>query len=93
VIDAEEALRIGLVNEVVPAEGLMTRSMEVASEISRHPGHALRLAKRLFYLSQGKSLEDTLELSAAYQALCHHAPEHITALKEFFAKQQSKANK
>jgi enoyl-CoA hydratase/carnithine racemase len=93
VIDAEEALRIGLVNEVVPAEGLMTRSMEVASEIARHPGHALRLAKRLFYLSQGKSLEDTLELSAAYQALCHHAPEHMTALNEFFAKQQSKAKK
>jgi enoyl-CoA hydratase/carnithine racemase len=90
VIDAAEALRIGLVNEVVPQERLMDRSLEVAAEIARHPARILRLAKRLFYLSQHKSLPETLEISAAYQALCHHSPEHVAALEAFFAERESR---
>jgi enoyl-CoA hydratase/carnithine racemase len=90
VIDAQEALRIGLVSEVTAPEKLLPRCMEIAAEIARQPGRILRLAKRLFHLSQGKSLEETLELSAAYQALCHHSPEHRTALEAFFDKQRSR---
>jgi enoyl-CoA hydratase/carnithine racemase len=88
VIDAQEALRIGLVSEVTAQEKLRDRCMEIAAEIAKHPARILRLAKRLFHLSQGKSLEETLELSAAYQALCHHTPEHMAALEAFFAKQR-----
>lgn len=87
VIDAAEALRIGLVSEVVPPERLMERSIEVASEIARHPARTLRMAKRLFYCTQDKSLEDTLELSAALQALCHSMPEHAEAVDSFIARQ------
>ncbi len=87
VIDSSEALRIGLVSEVTPSEKLMERTMEVASEIARHPARILRLAKRLFYLSQGRSLEETLELSCSFQALCHHSPEHMAALEAFFVGQ------
>jgi enoyl-CoA hydratase/carnithine racemase len=86
VIDAAEALRIGLVSEVVPPDKLMDRSLEIAAEIAKHPSRILRMAKRLFNLAQGKSLEETLELSASFQALCHHTPEHMQALETFFAK-------
>ena len=89
VIDAAEALRIGLVSEVTPHEWLMERAMEVAAEIAQHPARILRLAKRLFYLSQGRSLEETLELSCSFQALCHHSPEHMAALEAFFARQST----
>jgi enoyl-CoA hydratase/carnithine racemase len=89
VIDAAEALRIGLVSEVTPAARLMERCMAVAEEIARQPGRILRMAKRLFYLSQGKTLEETLELSAAFQALCHSMPEQQEALEAFFAKRRN----
>jgi enoyl-CoA hydratase/carnithine racemase len=89
VIDAREALRIGLVSEVTPPEKLMDRSMEIAAEIARQPARILRMAKRLFHLSQGKSLEEVLEISAAFQASCHHTPEHMAALEAFFAKRGS----
>ncbi len=92
VIDAAEALRIGLVSEVTSQEALMTRAMEVAGEIAQHPARILRLAKRLFYLSQGRSLEETLELSCSFQALCHHSPEHMAALEALFARQRSRAD-
>lgn len=90
VIGAAEALRIGLVSEVTPAESLLERAMEVASEIAQHPARILRLAKRLFYLSQGRSLEETLELSCSFQALCHHSPEHMAALEALLTRQRSK---
>lgn len=91
VIGAEEALRIGLVSEVVAQDRLLERSLEVAAEIAKHPARILRLAKRLFYLSQGKTLEETLELSASYQALCHHSPEHMAALEAFFEQQKKRS--
>ena len=93
VIDAAEALRIGLVSEVVPHERLLERSLEMAAEIARQPARILRLAKRLFSLAQGKSLEETLEISAAFQALCHHSPEHMQALEAFFARQKARPSK
>lgn len=86
VIDAHEALKIGLLNEIVPSERLLARSLEIAAEIAKQPPRVIRLAKRLFSLAQGKSMDETLELSAAYQALCHSTPEHTAALEEFFAK-------
>jgi enoyl-CoA hydratase/carnithine racemase len=90
VIDAAEALRIGLVSEVVPAETLLGRAMEIAAEIAQHPARILRLAKRLFYLSQGRSLEETLEISCSFQALCHHSPEHIAAIEALLARQHAR---
>ncbi len=93
VIDAAEALRLGLVSEVVPPDRLLARSLEIAAEIAKQPGRILRLAKRLFSLTQGKSLEETLEISASFQALCHHAPEHMQALEAFFARQKERTSK
>jgi enoyl-CoA hydratase/carnithine racemase len=90
VIDAAEALRIGLVSEVTSPERLLPRTMEIACEIAQHPPRILRLAKRLFYLSQGRSLEETLELSCSFQALCHHSPEHMEALEALFSRQKDK---
>ena len=51
------------------------------------------MAKRLFHLSQGKSLEEVLELSAAFQALCHHTPEHTDALEALLGKQNTSDRK
>jgi len=89
VIDSQEALQIGLVNEVVPHEKLLERCHQIAEEIARQPGRILRMAKRLLYLCQGKSLQDVLELSASYQALCHHSPEHRAALEAFLLRQHA----
>lgn len=86
VIDAREALKIGLVSEVTPHEELMAYSIKMAEQIAAQPSKTLRMAKRLFQLAQGKSLEETLELSASFQALCHHSAEHATALEAFIAK-------
>jgi 2-(1,2-epoxy-1,2-dihydrophenyl)acetyl-CoA isomerase len=49
IVGAEEAMRLGLVNEVVDDDSLMTRAMELASELAEGPQVAMRLLKRAVY--------------------------------------------
>ena len=44
---ADEALRIGLINEVVPHADLMSRSLEIAESIALQPPNATRMMKEL----------------------------------------------
>lgn len=48
-ISAQEALRIGLINRVVPADQLMTTAAEIASKIADKGPLAIALAKRAVY--------------------------------------------
>jgi enoyl-CoA hydratase len=45
-IDASEAARLGLINRVVPAEGLMDWALETASQIATHSPSAVQAVKR-----------------------------------------------
>ena len=47
-VDAEEALRHGLVSAVVPAERLLDEAFAIAEEIAALPGPQLRMTKDLF---------------------------------------------
>ena len=46
IIDAEKALDIGLVNDVVSHDALLERAMILAEKIADKPPEALRMAKR-----------------------------------------------
>lgn len=50
-VPAEEALRIGLVNELVPADRLDERAREMAAEVAANPTYAVHMAKRYFHES------------------------------------------
>ena len=61
--DAEEALRIGYVSEVVPADELMAHTREYALKLARGPAVAIQLAKRLIYRSLDVGLDQALEMA------------------------------
>jgi len=65
-IDAAEALRIGLVNEVVPPDRLMRRVYELAAVICGNGPMAIRMTKELALRSRDLSIPDGIRL---YQAL------------------------
>jgi enoyl-CoA hydratase len=46
VIDAAEAKRIGLLNEVLPTDGFVDAALEWCERIARHPAHAVFAAKQ-----------------------------------------------
>ena len=64
-IDAAEALRIGLVNQVVPHAELMSAAKEMATTISQFPQEAIMMSKAL--LRHG--YHSTLEQSIDYEGL------------------------
>ena len=71
IIDAHEALRIGLVDEVVPAAELMTRAEALAREIAAQS--PLAVAETLHAVNEGVDLPLDLALlrdSARFGALC-----------------------
>jgi 2-(1,2-epoxy-1,2-dihydrophenyl)acetyl-CoA isomerase len=85
IIDAEEALRLGMVSKVVAPEALMPSVYELAQNIAAGPPIAIRLAKRALYRSQDGDLRAALEFETYAQNICSEtedAREGITAFVE-----------
>ena len=64
-LDAEEALRIGLLNRLIPAKDLEAETMDYARRLSKGPPLALRADKQLTYDGLG------MDLSAALNAVAN----------------------
>ena len=87
-IDAEEALKCGLVSRVVAPDRLLETAYELAGRIAANPGPTLRLTKKLLREGQHLRLDSLLELSAAFQALAHKTPQHEEAVTAFIEKRR-----
>ncbi len=85
-VDADEAVAMGILLEVVPADELTGRVAELARTIASKPPHSVRLAKRLLRHARTMDLEGFLDLSAGYQAIAHHTEDHGEAMEAFFAR-------
>jgi cyclohexa-1,5-dienecarbonyl-CoA hydratase len=59
-IDAREALRLGLVNYVVPSEGLEQKAQEVLVKLRELSASALEATKRAMAMAGGAAFEDAL---------------------------------
>jgi enoyl-CoA hydratase/carnithine racemase len=85
-IDAAEALRIGLVTQIVDADELMAAAQAMAAKIAANPPHAVRMTKRLLREGQTAELKNILELSAAMQSLAHATKDNDEAINAFIEK-------
>lgn len=83
--DAEFALRIGLVNEVVPDDSLEDEVKKLADAIASKSGYSLALGKAAYYRQMGMSLSDAYEYAGELvmrNMLHHDAREGIRAFIE-----------
>ncbi len=89
-LDAEAALRLGLVNEVTSRVGLDSRAREIASRLARLPSRSV--ARTLGLLR--RSINETLpvQLAAELNAFVRGAsePDFDEALQAFFAKRKAR---
>src|SRR5712691_9692843 len=83
IIDAQEALRIGLVNHVVPAEQLENETLKLAERLAQGPTVAYGLAKTGLYQGLGMSLEDVLNMEARNQAIAVRTPDRAEGVAAF----------
>jgi 2-(1,2-epoxy-1,2-dihydrophenyl)acetyl-CoA isomerase len=75
IVDANEALRLGLVNEVVDAAQLEDATMTLAKELANGPQVSMRLLKRSVYNAAELSFEHALDEIAAKTAISDHHPD------------------
>ena len=85
-VEAEEALRLGIFLEVIEPARLLPRTLELAGQIATKPPQALRLTKRLLRSAQRGSLTDFLDLCASFQGMAHHTRDHQEAVAAFLEK-------
>lgn len=83
---AEEALRLGLVTEVVSADALRTRTLELARAIASRAPLAARLAKTMMRYGLDSSLEHSLN-DAAFAVMIANPTEDVReGIRAFFEK-------
>jgi len=83
VIDAQEAYRIGLANEVVPKGKSLDRALEIAAHICSLPQPAIRTDKEAAVRGFGESLDEGLRIEAGTFLESIHQPETIEGLQKF----------
>ncbi len=88
VIDAQEAQRMGLVDEVVPAEEVLSRAHAKAALIAAMPPVAVQLTKRACYSSARLAMAPSLELVAGYQAIAQRTEEHFQAVSRLLRRER-----
>ena len=82
---ADEALRLGLVDRVVPAAALGAETAKLAARLAAGPGRAYAHTKRLLDASLGNTLESQLQLEGVAVADCmasNDLNEGVTAFVE-----------
>lgn len=83
VIDAREAERIGLVNEVVPRGGSLGRALELAERLAGLPQPAMRTDKEAAVRGFGLSLDEGLRIEAECFFRSIRQPETGEGLRRF----------
>jgi len=90
IIDAAEALRIGLVNRVVPAAELESTTRTLAARIAAGPPGTLALAKSLLNRGTTTDLAAALELEAFAQGQAISSEDHAEGVRAFLEKRPPK---
>ncbi|SFQ19243.1 2-(1,2-epoxy-1,2-dihydrophenyl)acetyl-CoA isomerase [Amycolatopsis arida] len=87
-VDAEEALRIGLVGEVVPDEELADRAHRVAAQLAAGPAAAYAKIKDVLATAAHGTLDEALAAEDAAQTALGATADHTEAVEAFVAKRK-----
>src|SRR6266576_5587158 len=88
IIGAEEALRMGLINEIVPAERLMTRAGELAAQIMANSPTSLAMTKRLLSEHARAELDAQIESAVRENAAIRRTADFREGIASFLEKRK-----
>jgi 2-(1,2-epoxy-1,2-dihydrophenyl)acetyl-CoA isomerase len=88
IVDAPQALALGIVNRVVPDARLEDETMELAARLARGPRIAYHYMKRNFNAAESGTLKDSLDLEAWHHTRCGFTEDHREAAKAFVEKRE-----
>jgi 2-(1,2-epoxy-1,2-dihydrophenyl)acetyl-CoA isomerase len=87
-VKAEEALRIGLADRVVPHDQLMAQTLELARRLAKGPSVTIELTKQAVYHAMGVSLETHAEYEENLLNKVHHTEDMKEGRLAFREKRQ-----
>jgi len=90
VIGAEEALRIGLVNKVVPHEELIGEAQTLAERLAEAPPISLSFIKRAIYRNVHMSFSEALYFESWGQGVLRTTKDHKEGVQSFLEKRAPK---
>jgi 2-(1,2-epoxy-1,2-dihydrophenyl)acetyl-CoA isomerase len=89
IIDAAEALRLGIVSAVHPPERLLPATYELAAAIAAGPPIAIRLARRALYRNAEADLQSALEFETFAQNICQETEDAREGIRAFVEKREA----
>ena len=90
IIDAEEAYRIGLVDEVVPADQLMDTAAKLAETIASKAHIAVKMAKAAINNGMNTDLKTGVQFEAEAYASTFVSEDRVEGMKAFLEKRPAK---
>ncbi len=90
IVDAQEALEVGLVNRVVPHDDLMAETMALAEAIAYGPTPTLGLAKEGMHKGLLSDLPAAEQWEAQALAECARSAEHREGVAAFLEKREAR---
>jgi enoyl-CoA hydratase/carnithine racemase len=85
-VDAGEALRIGLVDNVVPADALAAETEKLAASIAAGPPAAIAAIKRALSAAERTDLRSQLDLETEHQLRAFQSKDAAEGMNAFFEK-------
>ena len=89
-IDAAEAARLGIVNQVVAPEDLESATLQLAERLRAAPPIALAAAKHAVYMSEASELEEMLRYETEAQMRCFESDDGHEGVRAFLEKREPK---
>lgn len=89
-INAEEALRIGLVNAVYPPEELMPNALKLALKISKNAPIAVRACKKAINEGLQVTIEEGIEIEEKLFGSCFETHDQVEGMACFLSREKPK---
>lgn len=89
-MDADEALRIGIFHHVVPAGQVMAKALEIANDLASKPPIAMRLTKQRLREMTQASFEETIDAGIRIHRESYGSGEPARMMEEFYRKRGGK---
>ncbi|WP_405957864.1 enoyl-CoA hydratase/isomerase family protein [Streptomyces phaeochromogenes] len=84
-VGAEEAVRLGIANRVIPKDKLLDEAMDLAMRVAALPTRALRETKRAVNLHLEQAMNSVLEPALLAERDTMHDPDHIAVVEKIIA--------
>jgi methylglutaconyl-CoA hydratase len=90
IFDAAEALKLGLINEIVPAEKLLDRARELAAQLAENSPLSLLYTKRLLNDHARAELDSQIEAAIRENASIRESADFREGIESFLEKRKPK---